>query len=242
MCFETIDSTNEGIKREARKGAEEGLLFVAAEQTAGKGRSGRSWVSPRGEAVYFSFLLKPKLPPENVSALTLVMGLSVAEAVSGILPAGIKWPNDIVVRGRKICGILTEAEAESGQIGWIVVGTGINVNNTAFDGTIRDRATSLRIELGRNVPIPEITVAALRAFHRNYKAYMRRGDMTELIPRYNEYLVNRGKQVRIEDPAGAYTARARGIDELGRLIVERDGKEERIASGEVSVRGLWGYV
>lgn len=243
--YESVDSTNECVKREAAEGAEEGLLIVGEEQTAGKGRSGRSWVSPKGEAVYFSFLLRPDLRPENVSALTLVMGLSVAQAVRETLALDvrIKWPNDIVIGGKKICGILTEAAAREGRIEWIVIGTGINVNNTSFDETIRDRATSLLMEAGRTVSRAGILAAVLGFFRKNYVRYMEYGNMSNLIGDYNRLLVSRGEKVRIEDPAGPYTAVSYGIDELGRLLVKRDdGGEERVAAGEVSVRGIYGYV
>ncbi len=284
----TCDSTNECVKREAAKGAPEGLLVVGEEQTAGKGRSGRRWVSPKGEAVYFSFLLRPGLAPDHVSALTLVMGLSVAQAVRELFPGtlgpevGIKWPNDIVIRGRKICGILTEAGAEDGRIDWIVIGTGINVNNTAFAPEIRDRAVSLRLALeecrrnpasgsgedggpgrdsssGNAAALPsepaamppespvisraEVTAAVLARFHRNYGIYLETGDMEGLTAAYDSLLVSRDREVRIEDPSGAYTAVSRGIDRLGRLAVEReDGTVEYVSAGEVSVRGIFGYV
>ena len=243
--LETVDSTNDYIKRQA-DGAREGLLVVSDEQTAGRGRSGRAWASPKGEAAYFSFLLKPEVPPDCVSALTLVMGLSVAQAVRECLdlPVGIKWPNDIVIHHKKICGILTEAGARDGRIEWVVVGTGVNINNRSFPEELADRATSLFLEMGgREVPRAEITAQILRRFHRNYRIFLEKGSLAGLTGEYDRLLVGRGSTVRIEDPAGSYTAVSRGIDESGRLAVTLpDGREERIASGEVSVRGLYGYI
>ncbi len=246
VCLDSVDSTNEYIKREAAAGAGEGLLATAEEQTAGKGRSGRSWVSPKEEALYFSFLLKPQLPPENVSALTLVMGLSVAQAVREYpgLETGIKWPNDVVIGGRKICGILTEGSAHEGNIDYIVIGTGINVNNSKFPKELRDKAVSLKMESGGMPASRECVLAlVLDKFCKNYRIYLQTGNLEGLLPDYNELLVSKGKEVRIEDPAGAYTAVSGGIDESGRLIVTRDdGTSERISAGEVSVRGIYGYI
>ncbi len=245
--YETVDSTNECVKREAMKGAEEGLVIVGEEQTGGKGRLGRTWVSPPGEAVYFSFLLRPSFAAEHVSALTLVMGLSVAQAIreTVTLPVEIKWPNDIVINHKKICGILSEAQfGENGKADYVVIGIGINVNNSRFEGEIAEKATSLKLEWGgRDVNRAIVTATALKYFHSNYRKYCRTEDLSGMIRDYDFLLVSRDREVRIEDPNGAYTAVSRGIDETGRLIVEtKDGTMKSIATGEVSVRGLYGYI
>lgn len=245
--YETIDSTNECAKRAAHQGAKEGLLIVGEEQTKGKGRLGRTWVSPPGESVYFSFLLRPDFAAEHVSALTLVMGLSVAQAVreTVTLPVEIKWPNDIVIHHKKICGILSEAQfREDGTPEFVVIGIGINVNNSSFPQELADKATSLKNEWGgRKISRAMVTAAALKYFHSNYRKYCETEDLSGMIRDYDFLLVSRDCEVRIEDPDGAYTAVSRGIDERGRLIVEKaDGSEVRIASGEVSVRGLYGYI
>ena len=239
--FKTIDSTNEAVKRAAAEGAAEGLVIVGEEQTAGKGRRGRNWKSPAGESVYMSVLLKPVLPVEALSELTLVMGLSVAQAVSGLygLDAAIKWPNDIVIRGKKICGILTELISPCS----IVIGTGINVNNTAFPAELADKAVSLRMIRGEKTSRGRVLAETLLCFRDNYRICLRTGDLSGIQEAYNSRLISRGRPVRIEDPRGPYTGISRGIDTSGRLIVERsDGKVEAISSGEVSVRGLYGYV
>jgi BirA family biotin operon repressor/biotin-[acetyl-CoA-carboxylase] ligase len=265
--FKTIDSTNEAVKRAAAEGAAEGLVIVGEEQTAGKGRRGRNWKSPAGESVYMSVLLKPVLPVEALSELTLVMGLSVAQAVSGLygLDAAIKWPNDIVIRGKKICGILTELIPERTHRGTgsapdaapdttgsnpgtpapcsIVIGTGINVNNTAFPAELADKAVSLRMIRGEKTSRGRVLAETLLCFRDNYRICLRTGDLSGIQEAYNSRLISRGRPVRIEDPRGPYTGISRGIDTSGRLIVERsDGKVEAISSGEVSVRGLYGYV
>lgn len=268
--FGRVDSTNEVIKRAFRTGklllspdgegtvqgehdtdrnldpveAREGLLVIGEEQTAGKGRIGRKWESPAGESVYFSFMLKPKVDPAHVPALTLVMGLSVAQAVRSVLAqtARIKWPNDIVIHGKKICGILTEAQAGQGGLDYVVIGTGINVNNQKFPPELKD-ATSLALEEGKRVPRALILAAVMKAFHSNYRKFCEAGDMSTLVSDYDFLLVDKDEKVRIEDPRVPYVAVSRGIDEYGRLNVEReDGTKEKIATGEVSVRGIYGYV
>ncbi|MDO4620534.1 MAG: biotin--[acetyl-CoA-carboxylase] ligase [Lachnospiraceae bacterium] len=243
---ECVDSTNEVIKRAAAKGEPEGFLSVAEEQTAGKGRSGRTWISPKAGAVYFSFLLRPEQPPQNAASLTLAAGLSVAQAVreqTG-LDAMIKWPNDIVIGHRKICGILTEAGAHAGKIDYLAVGIGINVNNEAFDPSIAEKATSLFIEnKGTEVSAAAVVAGSLVHFQKNYEIFRQSGDLSGLMEAYNALLVSRDREVRIEDPAGAYEAVSRRIDANGRLLVERrDGTKSWIDAGEVSVRGLLGYI
>ena len=244
--YASIDSTNEACKRAAAEGASEGWLAAAGEQTAGKGRRGRTWISPKGGAVYFSFLLKPRCPAENAYALTLVMGLSAAQAVNRLTPleAGIKWPNDIVIGGRKVCGILTEASVTERGLEYAVIGTGINVNNTSFAPEIADRATSLGMELGgRHVPEAGITCEVLRCFHENYRLFLETNDLSALMETYNAMLVSRGREVRVEDPLGPFTGTASGIDRTGCLLVTaEDGSVRRVASGEVSVRGIGGYI
>ena len=268
--FSRVDSTNEVIKRAFRTGKilpvprgedivrgerdtdkpldpaspREGFLVIGEEQTAGKGRIGRKWVSPAGESVYFSFLLQPEVDPAHVPALTLVMGLSVAQAVRSVLAqtARIKWPNDIVIHGKKICGILTEAQAGPEGLDYVVIGTGININNRQFPPELRN-ATSLAIEEGKKVSRALILAAVLKMFHSNYRKFCEAGDMSTLVSDYDFLLVDKDEKVRIEDPKAPYVAVSRGIDEYGRLHVEReDGTKEKIATGEVSVRGIYGYV
>ena len=243
--YEKTDSTNEVVKRAFREGAKEGFLAIADEQTAGKGRQGRRWASPKGAAIYMSFLLTPSCPPEKTPALTLVMALAVAEAIRDAyrLPAMIKWPNDIVVNEKKVCGILTEAVIGADGRLSAVVGTGLNANNPGFEGDYARWATSLRIELGHPVDRARLTAGILESFVRHYGTFSETGDLSGLSGTYNHLLVSRDRPVRIEDPAGAYTAISRGINTSGELLAELpDGKSRAIMSGEVSVRGLYGYV
>lgn len=243
--FSTIDSTNQYAKRIAEEGALDGTIVIADEQTAGKGRGGRHWVTPPKEAVSFTLIVRPKLPPEKISMVTLVMGLAIAQAVRTLygLDAGIKWPNDVVIHGKKLCGILTEMSAEIREVHYIVIGAGINANLTSFPDEIRSVATSLKLELERDVNRAELIAAVLRQFEHLYGVFEESGSLKNLKEDYNQICVNKDQPVRVLDPMGAYTGCAHGIDEEGALLVElEDGTVSRVVSGEVSVRGIYGYV
>ena len=242
---DSVDSSNEWVKELGEVHFPEGTVGIADAQTAGKGRRGRTWVSPSGENIYFSLLLRPEFSPEHAAALTLVMGLSVAQAIREVtdLLVGIKWPNDVVINHKKVCGILTEMNAEVGKIHYVVIGTGINVNQTEFAEEIRNMATSIKIESGDNDADRGVLLAhVLLYFKENYLKYCETEDVSLLINSYNDLLVSRGLQVRIEDPKGEYIAISRGITRTGGLVVEcEDGSTREITSGEISVRGLYGY-
>ena len=147
------DSTNEWCKRMSKEGAEHGTLAVAEFQSAGKGRLGRRWTAPEGSSVMMSILLRPEFEPQYASMLTLVMGLSVAQAVKELdVEVSIKWPNDVVVSRKKICGILTEMGLENGKIREVIIGIGINVNLEEIQDDLKDKATSLYLETGKKSP------------------------------------------------------------------------------------------
>ncbi len=243
--FSRIDSTNQYAKRIAEEGAPDGTLIIADEQTAGKGRSGRTWVTPPAEAIAFTLLLRPKLSPDRISMVTLVMGLAVTNAVNSLygVSAGIKWPNDVVIKGRKLCGILTEMSAEVRQVNYIVIGVGINANLTSFPEEIREIATSLKLELGRDINRAELIARVMTEFERLYAEFEAQGDLGAVMQEYNELCLNAGSKVRVLDPNGEYTGTSRGINSMGELLVEtEDGKMQEVYAGEVSVRGIYGYV
>lgn len=240
-----IDSTNTWAKREAEMGASEGSVLVADMQTAGKGRRGRSWSSPSGHSVYMSLILRPDILPERASMLTLVAGLSVAQAVRDDLglDAWIKWPNDVVISGKKICGILTEMSLQMECINYVVIGIGINVNLKDLPEDIADKATSLCLEKGENVHRAEVIAAVLYRFEKNYFRFLKRGNLADVKDSYNEILVNCGRKICVLEPGNEYTAVSGGINEKGELLVTKDdGTKEAVYAGEVSVRGLYGYV
>ncbi len=244
-CYDVTDSTNIQAKADAENGAEHGSLVIADMQTAGRGRSGKSWSSPPGANVYFTLILKPRLAPEKAFMLTPVMALAVAEGISrscGIEPR-IKWPNDIVMDGKKVCGILAEMSAEKGSVRYVVIGVGINVGQQDFPAEIADVATCLRKECGRDVSRQELVLEIMRAFEEYYEIFAESEDLSGLTERYNGLLVNIGRRVRVLDPAGEYEGKAKGVDERGRLLVEtEDGSIRQVYAGEVSVRGIYGYV
>ncbi len=251
------DSTNIDCKQLAEQGAPHGTLAVADMQKNGRGRRGKSWVSPAGCSAFMSLLCRPDFPPDKASMLTLVMGLSVAEAIRGMtgLEAKIKWPNDVVVNGRKVCGILTEMElsVETNEIRYLVIGVGINVNNgygeeisaETFPEEIRDMATSLFLEQdnrGKKLPRAVLIQHVMDAFEKNYEIFVQKFNLSQLQERYNQYLINRDAPVRVLDPKGEYQGIARGIDGFGNLLVELEtGEVKEVYSGEVSVRGICGY-
>jgi len=244
--FSKIDSTNQYAKKLGEEGAPDGTIVIADEQTKGKGRSGRHWVTPPGSAIAFTILLRPKLPPASISMVTLVKGLAVCNAIRELyhLPVGIKWPNDVVIDGRKICGILTEMSAEVDGVHYIVIGTGINTNVDSFPDEIKDVATSLKIQLRRPVDRAEVLVRVIEFFEEYYEKFEEDGDLRRLQDTYNEELLNMNEGVRVLDPKGEYTGVALGIDPEGQLLVKRDdtGEIVKVWSGEVSVRGIYGYI
>lgn len=250
LFYDETGSTNPDAKRLAEEGAPHGAVVVADRQTAGRGRRGRTWDSPGAQAIYFTILLKPAFAPEKASMVTLVMALSVAEAVEEIsgLPTEIKWPNDIVVHGKKVCGILTELSMtpELNEIQFLVAGVGVNVNQERpedFAEEIRGMATSLRMEAGRQINRAALLERILARFEADYETFEAALTLSFLKSRYEARLAGKGGAVRVLDPAGEYSGISRGITEIGELIVEReDGQCTAVYAGEVSVRGLYGYV
>jgi BirA family biotin operon repressor/biotin-[acetyl-CoA-carboxylase] ligase len=243
--YEETGSTNIDAKRLAEEGAPHGTVAVADKQNAGRGRRGRVWQSPAGKDIYFTLLLRPDFAPDKASGLTLVMALSVAQAVEGFcgLAVGIKWPNDIVVNGKKICGILTEMNVEPGYIQYVVIGAGINVNLAQFPEDISKTATSLFLESSTQWPRAELLQNVLKRFEYNYEVFLQTRDLTGIRTEYMKHLVNVDKQVRVLDPGGEFEGIARGIDSSGELLVEKEsGEIVKVYAGEVSVRGLFGYV
>lgn len=192
-----------------------------------------------------TLLQRPLLAPVKAPMLTLVMALSVAEAIREYigLHAQIKWPNDIVLNKKKICGILTEMSTEIQEINYVVTGVGINVNQEAFPEEIRERATSLLIESGRHYKRSELIVKVMEQYEKNYDLFMKSEDLSELQDRYNKLLVNLNQDVRVLEPQGEYNAHSSGINSQGELVVmTAEGEERHVFAGEVSVRGIYGYV
>ena len=237
------DSTNLWIKRLAKEGAPEGTLALAEFQSAGRGRLGRSWEVPEGTSVMMSILLRPKFEPQYAPMLTLVMGMAVAKAVKKLgFDVSIKWPNDVVVSHKKICGILTEMGVRDGKIDYAVIGVGINVNIREFPEEMADKATSLYLESGREFDRSQIPGLVMEAFEEYYEKFAATCDLSGLKEEYESILANYDQPVRVlaKEP---YEGVARGITDGGELLVEKtDGTIATVSAGEVSVRGLYSYV
>ena len=248
-CFDAIDSTNTYIRQAALEGAPDGTVAIANQQTGGRGRMGRSFQSPRDKGIYLTALLRPDLPPERLLPVTALAGVAVCDAVEevcGVRP-GVKWPNDPVLGGKKLCGILTElaVEAETGTIQSLALGIGLNVHQTPtdFSPDVAEMATSLDQVLGTAVSRPRLAAALIRALDRMYAA-LRAGDLPPYLEALRRDCVNLGRQVQLIRPDGSRElAEALDLDEdFGLVVRDAEGNQRAIRSGEVSVRGLYGYV
>lgn len=245
LYLECVDSTNNYAKKIAEEDASEGTLVIAKEQTAGRGRRGRGWTTPKDVNIMMTLLLRPKIRPEYASRLTLLMAMAVAKGIQKVtgLEALIKWPNDVVVNGRKVCGILTEMNTEIDYINYVVIGTGINVNQQEFPEEIQDTAGSLYQALKRKISRAELTAVVMEALESLYDTFLKTQDLSKLYQEYNAICINCGRQVRVLEPGGEYIGTAEGINTRGELIVTREhGEKVQIYAGEVSVRGVYGYV
>lgn len=247
-CFDEIDSTNTYAKQIALSGALDGTVVVANCQTAGRGRMDRSFQSPRDKGVYLSVLLRPELPPDRLLSVTALAGVAVCrtvERVCGVCP-GLKWPNDPVLGKKKLCGILTELalEGETGRVQSLVLGIGINVLQTRkdFPPEVAEMATSLAMELGRPVSRPALAAALIQELDQLY-ADLKAGDLSAYLSAYRRDCVNLGRTVQLIGPEGRETVTAVDIDQdFGLVVRDADGAEKTVRSGEVSVRGMYGYV
>ena len=242
FCFESVGSTNEEAKRQALSGAPGGSLFIAEQQTGGKGRLGRSWASPPGTGMWFSLLLRPGDIPEPVTMTTLLAGLAVCRAIrekTGC-EAMIKWPNDIVIGSRKVCGILTEMSAEIDRIEFVVVGIGLNVNIPDFPADIQQKATSLLLETGHTVP----RVPLLQDILRKFETLLSRNASAPdpgFLEEYKLLCVSLGRTVKFTRGGAQVSGTAVDVSPQGELIVRLpDGSTDRVFSGEVSVQGIYG--
>lgn len=246
-CLDVIDSTNTECKRRAMTGAPEGLVVIAEEQTGGRGRLGRSFQSPKGCGLYLSALLRPRLEPAAVTDFTAWVAVAVCdgiEAACGVRPR-IKWTNDIVLNGKKLCGILTELglESESNALEYLVPGIGINVNHRPedFSEEVRAIATSLAQELGHPVRRSLLAAEVIKALDRMYAVFPQ--GKQEYLDKYRADCLTPGNQVQLITPVSRQEAYAVEIDDDFRLVVELPGgKRKALSAGEVSVRGMYGYV
>lgn len=242
--FPVIDSTNTKAKQLAEDGYPSGTLVVAEQQDAGRGRRGRSWESPRGTGIFMTLMLKPEINPNNTSMLTLVAALAVSAAITKQTgrPAGIKWPNDIVMNGKKVCGILTEMSAQFDYVNHVVIGIGINVHNESFPEEIAHMATSLYLETRMHINRAALIEEIWEQFEHYYEVFLETEDLSGLVKEYDAHLVNVHQVVKVLDPKEPFEGKAMGISPRGELIVDTWESRKLVSAGEVSVRGIYGYV
>ena len=235
--FFKTDSTNRVAFELGHAGEAEGAVVLAEEQTAGRGRAGRTWHSERAAGVYLTLLLRPKLAPVQAPLLTMMAGLSAHTAVEAVtgLAVDLKWPNDLIIRGKKAGGILTEMHAEPGQVRFVIVGIGLNVNQEQFPGELANVATSLRQETGKPQPRMELLVRLLREFESDYNRFVREG-VASVVKRF-EVLSSyaHGKRVSVTNGVESYLGTTAGLGPEGLLQVERDdGRVVTVIAGDVA--------
>jgi len=243
FCYDIIDSTNEEAKRQALSGAPNGSLFIAEQQLGGKGRLGRVWASPKGTGLWFSVLLRSSLIPLQLTNITLMAGLAVCRAIRSFTgcPAMIKWPNDVIIGSRKVCGILTEMAAEVDRVEYVIVGIGINVNNASFPDDLLIKATSLCMESGSPLQRVGLLQEVLRVFETLLVEY--KTDSSALLTEYKKFCVSLNRKVNFTRNNQKLTATAVDISPDGELIVRcDDGTMVPINSGEVTVQGIYGEI
>lgn len=229
-------STNDDAFKLAMRGAPHGTVVLAEEQTAGRGRYGRTWVSEKSVGIYSSTLLRPPLSPAAAPILTLAAGVAVARAIAsatGLAP-DIRWPNDILLNGKKVSGILTEMQAELDRMHAVVLGIGINVNQREMPPEIRAISTSLRRETGLVYSRAQVLVAMLKELERAYKMLLAEGNGA-VVKAFTELSsFARGKKIRVSSPAEQFEATTAGLEPSGALRVTReDGREETLVAGEI---------
>lgn len=242
LHFETIDSTNDYAKKIGNE-LRDGSVIISEEQTKGKGRLGRVWESKAGEGIWMSIILKPNIIPNKAPFITLIAGASIVKALNILgVDAKIKWPNDITINNKKLSGILTELSAEIERVNYIVVGIGMNVKDTDFEEELQDKATSLYKE-NYNVSRIDIVKEILCQFEKLYLDYIEKDDKKEVLDICRQYSAIINKEIYVIKNDQKELVDCIGINEEGNLIIKnKDGNLEEIMSGEVSIRGVKGYV
>lgn len=240
LRYDSVSSTNDVAREMAASGAAEGLCVIAREQTAGRGRQGRFWSSPPGEGLYLSLVLRPQLKAADSAIVTLAAAVGLAETfkLDFDVPADIKWPNDVLVSGRKICGILVESAIQNDQLQYAVMGIGVNVAQGSFAGDIGVSATSLLLETRRRIEPEDFARPMLDRLERWYRTVITHPE--QVIARWEDLSsYARRRRVAVESPEGTIEGSTRGLSPRGALIVEMDNGEIReVVSGEVRLRAV----
>lgn len=243
-----VDSTNSYAKHLAAQGCKEGTVVLTECQTAGRGRLGRGWESPAGMGIWMSIVLRPVIAPSEVQIITLGASVAVVDAIRKVygLETSIKWPNDVILHGKKVCGILTEMSMEMDRVNYLILGVGININHKAedFPLELRDKAASLRMESGGGDMLPRVplTQEVLRQLEHQYRRVLA-AEPAAILEDWKQRSLTVGSQVSFTIKDVRYDGIANDITEDGRLVVQcSDGVERKLLSGEISVRGMLGYV
>lgn len=239
--FNTLESTNDYLKQVGND-VVEGTVVISEEQTKGKGRLGRIWESKVGDGIWMSIILKPDIMPYKAPFITLIAGASVVKALNNLgVNAQIKWPNDIIINNKKICGILTELSAEIERINYVVLGIGMNVKNEDFDSELKNKATSLHKE-GYELHRVDIVKEIFYQFELLYKKYLD-NDKEEVLNICRDYSAILNKEIYIIRNDEKELVKCIDVNEEGNLLVKNSsGQVKEIISGEVSIRGVKGYV
>lgn len=246
LYFETIGSTNSKAKELASLGEKEGTVIIAEEQSMGRGRLGRAWSSPKYKGIWMSLILKPDIEPYYASKITLVAAAAVARTLIDMgINIKIKWPNDLVLNKKKVCGILTEMSGEINKVNYIIIGIGMNVNieEEEFSNELKNTATSLKVEYLKTFSRKEIAAKMLNNFEKLYEEFKNEKNIKSSIKICRENSVLLGEDIKIISQNVVKKAKALDINDDGELVVQfEDGEIVNIISGEVSMRGLYGYV
>ena len=232
--LEQTDSTNLVLRKLASQDAPEFSVVIADEQTAGRGRLQRVWYAPPRTGLWMSVLFRPTLPPMLAQTITLTTAVSVAEACGDLgIQSQIKWPNDVLIGGKKICGILSEMQADMDHVAWLVVGIGVNINQNAFPPELADIATSLSQAKGKTLTRNEVAAHTLNRLGQNYRLLCQQG-FIPIRRKWKERALNLGKTITVRDFSGQRTGKALDIDEEGYLLLEEaNGAVCRITAGDI---------
>ena len=235
--FEETSSTNDVAEKLARDGVKEGVVVFAESQTKGRGRLGRKWLSPTRKGLWFSVLLRPNFRPQETTQLTVISATALRRAIKTVcsVTADIKWPNDILIGGKKVCGILTEMSAEVDRVRHVILGIGVDVNQTEFPAELRKLATSLKIEAGEEISRAELATEILRELDADY-ARVCAGKFSEVADEWESACVTIGTNVTVHAGDRKFRGRAESLDDDGALLVRTEhGHLERIIGGDVTL-------
>lgn len=244
MAVESLDSTNAEVRRRLET-AGDGFLVVAEEQWAGRGSHQRTWESEKSQGIYMSLLLKRVLPPERIPGITLLAALSIIEALEAVcdIRAQIKWPNDVLLGGKKIAGILAEVAMDQNIPRGIILGIGMNTAQGEFSEVLSEKATSIWKETGKRVDRGRMIATICNNFEKKVDQYEKHGILKDEIINYNAHLIHRNQEIQVVSRGAAQLVHSLGIDGDGRLMIRRpDGTLDHLGYGEISIRGVRGYI